>query len=336
MGRALVIILAGMVIAIGYTFMGISSQRESMRKRNVNTFYSAKATNLAYTGIQMAIKIKNDTTWTNPQKIDIEDGKLKLTLQVIESDSIIQFTSHASLNGADETVIYTFDVSKKQPILPMFPGALSSVGNGDLNFKEGNSKVHFDGNPPDTTDCPTKPGLIVPDSTDVDNYTNNETISSVDHSEDYENPIEYEEIAKIIESLKPHATIVEDDASFTDEPQVYFIDDRVRLAGQTEGWGILVVRNDAILDIDADLDASGQFEFHGLVIFENETNFSGTGKAIFDGAVIAATNNYSTFDIKANGNFVAQYNCEAKDYADDAVNNALNTTIYQPLSVYEK
>lgn len=349
MGRAMLIICAGVLVALGYTFIGSASQSESMIQRNVNTYYSTKAKNVAHTGIQIAIERYNNDATNDPTQKEqeftytesTEGTDLNLTLKEdVETigknnTEIAKVTSKSTYNGAEHTVISTFDISKKQQLVPIFAGALSKVGDQDVNFEKGNPKVHFNGNAPAGSGCDNKPGFTVNDQEEVDDYDDSSNIEG-DPDVAVDNSIEVDDVSDLVDALEPQATTIGDGfdwATSTEQnPGVYFLEGEANYSGKDNGYGILVVRNNATLNI---LSVSGQFTFNGLVIFENGGSFKGTGNATFNGSVVSVSDSYSTFDINANGNFTAQYDCNSQKYANDAVFDVLNTTIYKQLSVYE-
>lgn len=324
------------MVALGYTFFGMAGSGERMTLRNVTSYNQTKARNSAHTGIQVAIQKYNESeeTWTGPETVTLDEASLTISLEHVGVDTI-KITSRSSYRNSEHTVISTYDISKQLQVVPEFKGAISGIGsNKNIEFQDGNSKVHFNGIPPAGTPCPDMPGFTVQDAGMVDKYDDMPEIAG-SPSVAVDNTTPYSVIGELINALEPQATVVDKGDEFTSDPGVYFINDYTQLSGQIEGSGILVVRNDGVLDIAAELAIAGQFTFNGLVIFENGSNFQGTGKAQFNGTVLAASEGTSTFNIKANGNFEAQYDCTTRQYAEEAVKNALYTTIYRELSVYE-
>lgn len=341
MGRAMLIIVSGMLIALGYTYIGMSNQRSALSSHSASSAEKALGENMAFTGIQLAIHKFNeseDHSWRGPDTENLENGKVTISVEEVDPGKIIKVISAAKINNKlQKKIMATYDISKHQKMVPDFAGALSIAG-GHVNFKNNNGKIHFNGNEQSGT-CADKPGLTVYDSNMVDDFKNEDFIAG-DPPVAKSDSLKQEDINDLIDALAPLATTVTNqfdwDNSTPDNPGVYSVKDYARFSGQDTGYGILIVRNDATLDIESDLDVSGQFEFNGLVIFENETNFSGTGKAKFNGSVMATSDENTTFDIQANGKFQASYNCQARDYAETGALNTLNTTLYQPLSIYYK
>lgn len=337
MGRSMLIICAGLLVVLGYVFVGMAGTAQTMNMRNVGSYNATVAQNSALSGIQIAIRKYNESneTWTGPEEVTLGDTDLTLSLQHAATDTI-KITSEARYRGAEHTVISTYDISKKLQLVPEFNGALSGVGsNENIEFKNSNGKVHFNGIPPEGTPCPDKPGFTVQNAGMVDKYDEMSEIAG-NPPVAVDNSTNFEDIADLIEALAPNAINLEskDDISST-EPGVYFINDYINLSGQVTGYGILVIRNNGILDIASELTVAGQFEFNGLVIFENGSDFKGAGQAQINGSILAASDGTSTFNIQANGNLEAQYDCTMRQYAQDAVHNALHTTVYRQLSIYE-
>jgi hypothetical protein len=97
MGRAMLIICAGLLVALSYTFFGFVTGREAISQRNINTYEAVKAKNTANTGVQIAIqKYNEDDSWRGPETVNYEDASLTLSLQQVNPDTI-EITSNSTL-----------------------------------------------------------------------------------------------------------------------------------------------------------------------------------------------------------------------------------------------
>ena len=338
MGRALLIIVTGLLVSLGYTFMGMSSQRTNMDVQTVNSATKAMAQNLSHTGIQMAIQEYDDNSSWSSGTFTLEDGTVDVTINQVSTD-VLEITSTAQLNGAntDHTIVATYDISENQQVVPLFQGALSSV-SGSISFSNSNPKTHYNGQDASGT-CSDKPGLTVHDEDHLDDHQGDSRIEG-DPAVAHNTEIKHDYLRNLIDRLVPYASSINHHSDFDnsteDNPGVYTIDNKITISGKTTGYGILIVRNNAQLEIDSDLMLAGQFEFNGLVIFENETKFKAAGKATINGSIMAMSDFGQNLDILGNGEMKANYDCQAqKKYADPAVNQVLNTTLYTPVSMYE-
>lgn len=339
MGRAMLIIVMGMLVALGYTFMGMSNQRQALTGQSVSKANKALAQNLSHTGIQFALKeFDEDNSWSGG-KFNLEKGTVEVSINHDVTNEILEITSTANLAGAsnDHTIIATYDISKNQQVVPKFQGALSSV-SGSVSFSNSNPKSHYSGNEASGT-CEDKPGLTVHDPNQVDDHDGDSRIEG-DPAVAQSSEIKHDYLRNLIDRLVPLASSINHQSDFdnstSDNPGIYTIDNKITISGQTKGYGILIVRNNAQLEIDADATLAGQFEFNGLVIFENETEFRAAGNATINGSIMAMSDYGQNLDITGNGEMIANYDCQAQEkYADAAVNQALNTTLYTPISMYE-
>jgi len=339
MGRAMLIIVTGMLVALGYTFMGMSNQRQALTSQSVSKANKALAQNLSHTGIQFALEeFDEDNSWSGG-KFNLEKGTVEVSINHDVSNEILEITSTANLNGAsnDHTITATYDISKNQQVVPKFQGALSSV-SGSITFSNSNPQTHYNGNDNSGT-CEDKPGLTVNDPSQVDDHDDDSRIEG-DPAVAHNSKIAHQDIRNLIDRLIPHSKTISHkndfDNSTSDNPGVYSIDSKLTISGNTTGYGILIVRNNAQLEIDSDVMMAGQFEFNGLVIFENETQFKAAGNATINGSIMAMSDYGANLDIMGNGNMQANYDCQAQEkYTDVAANKVLNTTLYTPISMYE-
>lgn len=362
MGRALLITLAAILVALSYTFFSMSGQGKSMTTRNVNTYSGLKAKNTAHTGIQLAIEEynnrKSDGDSTNDEFTDytitIEQTDLTLTLvesnELINGDStaVITVTSHANYNGSEHEIEATFDISENQSLVPDFISAIS-VANGNVDFNMGNNSSTINGID-NTGDCQVEaPGITMPTENGVaevessDGYAKGNIIGNPSVKMD-NTSLDFSELSDLIEILsqQPKSQHLNggtwnNDLGTATDPGIFIVENPTKIQGNGTGYGILVIRSGGDLELEGDLDLRGTFEFNGLVIFENAYNFDSAGTPDINGSVIFGVsdgnNTPTTIDIRGTVNY--QFDCDAKKYADGAVNSTLNTTLYQLLSIYE-
>lgn len=126
-----------------------------------------------------------------------------------------------------------------------------------------------------------------------------------------------------------------------EEPGVFVVDDHMRLNGkQKEGFGILVVKSGAYMEYcdsnctdpdAASLSVNGNFDWNGLIIFEDAYNFTGNGTPKVNGNVLVGhTEDYNgaPINIDISGNIQFQYDCQGEDYAKMAAANAVKQNKY--------
>jgi hypothetical protein len=113
----------------------------------------------------------------------------------------------------------------------------------------------------------------------------------------------------------------------------FFIEGKVRLTGQqSKGYGIMVIRSDASMEMeDPELSVAGNFEFNGLVIFENAYSFDGRGTPTINGSVLIGETDDHTgdkIDIDLGGNININYDCMGEKYAKMAADGAVQQNKY--------
>src|SRR6056297_2504149 len=93
MGRAMLIICAGVLISLGFVSMGTSEQGKRIIRNNAGYAKFVQAKNRAHTAIQMAFQEMNkDSDWamahdkTNPWQLDIEGQQVNLYVDYFHDD----------------------------------------------------------------------------------------------------------------------------------------------------------------------------------------------------------------------------------------------------------
>lgn len=353
MGRAMLIICLGVLVALGYTFIGSANQHEGLIQRNVNSYYAMKARNTAFTGVQLAIQKYNEdptkSEFTNTSAA-IEDANLTLSIKEIpyENADSLRVTSVSSVHGAEHRIVATYDIREKLQLVPDFVSALS-IATDNFTFDINGNSAQLNGTYPDPDVCPSKSGVAVK-SEDAKEYVGQySAITGTSGNEASVNSnleSEFTKAEDLIEMLEdqPDVQYLKGDQQVTEmgtkeNPGIFFIEEDVKLAGGIEeGFGIMVVRSNADFDYEGGLEVNGNFTFNGLVIFQNASEFDAAGTPNINGTVLIGNSEGEGFyptNISIKGDVTVQYDCTAKKYAELAVNNTLNTTIYKLLSVYE-
>lgn len=361
MGRALLITLAAILVALSYTFFNMNGQGKSMTKRNINTYSGLRAKNYAHTGIQLAIEEYNsrkaDNNANNDEFSDyaVTVEQADLTLSLVESTEsingnsteVITVTSHANYRDSEHEVEATFDVSENQSLVPEFISAIS-VANGNVNFYMPNNSSEVNGID-NTGDCQMDaPGVTMPTQNDVTDVQNTEGYKDGrlrgNPPVKLDTSIDFSELSELIDILyeQPNTQKLtggkwNGDLGSADDPGIFIVEEPTKIQSNGTGYGILVVRQGAELEVETTLDVRGTFEFNGLILFENTYDLGTNGDFNINGSMIFGVEegNNTAQDISLSGNVFFQFDCDAEKYANGAVNNTLNTTLYQMLSIYE-
>ncbi len=361
MGRAMLIIVAGVLFSVGLMGINTANQGMALTERTVNYAEFTMGKNAAHTAIQMAMQEINqdpDFPYTygssnNPWIVEVQGLEVKLHVDIIPSDDywepdFIWVYSRAPMGDQHNNV--TVEVKSHylvQPFSSLVPDFVSAISFPTDNFTlEGGGNAKIFGSSPHS-ECEDKPPFTVASSehgikTDdfkSENLTGQEPLVTVDEE------LSYRPTDEMIARLKnaEHTVISNNykgDLGSAEKPGVFFVEDAyAKLAGGApEGFGILIVRSTGALSVDgevydAELDVVGNFKWNGLIIFENADAFTGAGTPKVNGSVIVGrTDEDSSFPgttkVNMTGNAEIQYDCLAEKYAKMAAADAVKQNKY--------
>jgi len=365
MGRAMLIICAGVIISLGIVALSTADQGKELTQKTVVYSQKVAATNAAHTAIQIAMqKLSEDSTWaqshgpSNPMVIDIDNARDTLYTNYIykatnfwDNDSL-QFVSRASIDKTYLAVVRSvYLVSPFANLVPPFKSALTIASNQVSPFSASGSAA-IKGTAPSGSGCTDKPAVTIapPKSTGLDsaNYVSelNNIETSGSNKVQVDQGLTYHPTDKLISRLEnsPDANFLPEGSykgslGSKDNPGVFFLDHNTKLTGGiSEGYGIMVVRSDGAMSYGdststGTLDIAGNFKFNGLVIFQNAYNLDGNGTPTINGSVLIGNTDNYTKDIAVdlNGNLTLQYDCTAEQYAKKSAANAIQQNKYTRL-----
>lgn len=361
MGRAMLIILSGVIVSLGYIGIGTAGQGKMMISRNVGYANFVTAKNTAHMAIQMAMqKMNEDSTWAedhhsgNPWIGEIEGRPFSLYAEYIHNSTdywapdTVRLYSESDYDGLKEPVeiVSVYEINSLDYV-PDFKSPLTIATKNFSYSTGGSSSINgFDGS---GSGCSDKPGITVMDETSnflVENHTGNDLKGDPPIKTD--TTLTYRPTDQLIERLENTAytqTITgnyKGSMGTKEYPGVFFVEDEARLTGGIdEGFGILVIRSGGNMTYEdstgAVLDIAGNFKFNGLVIFENAYNFDGKGTPTINGsALVGNTEGYTKqIDIDISGNLTLQYDCTAKNYAKKAAALAVKQKKYKHIITFE-
>ncbi|MFU8812652.1 MAG: hypothetical protein ACNA78_06760 [Balneolaceae bacterium] len=358
MGRAMIIICAGILVSLGIVSMSTSNQGKAITQKTVNYAEYVMAKNAAHTALQITMQeINQDEDWPDNHSID---NPWVTTVQGIEvavytdhrpdddfwePDSLWLFSNASYRND----FVQVNSLYLKQPfssLVPDFVSALTVTANPDnVAFNIGGNAKLF-GKAPSGTECEDMPAIsTIPNSEQVFQPIQNHNSNNV--SGDpliHEDPtLSYEPTDELIARLANTDGVQFISGSYkgsmgtADNPGVFFVEDNARLTGGIdEGYGILVVRSFGALEYEGEdgttLDIAGNFRFNGLVIFENAYNFTGRGTPTINGSVLVGQTEdfpeHQVIDIDLSGDIEIQFDCQAEQFAKMAAANAVKQNKY--------
>ncbi|WP_069131130.1 hypothetical protein [Rhodohalobacter halophilus] len=364
MGRAMLIICAGVLMSIGIISMGTNSTARMITQQNVDYAEYTMAKNAAHTAVQMAMQeINKDDDWpnsyseTSPWVTEVQGLEVRLHTVYEQNDywtsgdhDNIWFYSKAQLGKEfGNRFVEVRSRYEKRPffeLVPDFTGALqlpTDVGNfnvdGAAHEINGVNSSCPENKPPITTQSQTTKDklLLEPLKKDGGDLLDGDIV--------VDSELNYEPTDELIERLLNSGyaeTIYGDKSQYgtATTPGVFLVEDQVKLKGNTEGYGILIIRDNGNMEMESDpeLSVAGNFTFNGLVIFENAKLFDGKGTPTINGSVLIGNtgdNLLDPIDIDLGGNIEINYDCKGENYAKMAAANAVEQNKYTILVATE-
>lgn len=368
MGRAMLIICAGVLISLGFVSMGTTQQGHRITENNAGYAEFTQAKNRAHTAIQMAFQEMNkDDEWaknhdaSNKWKPTVEGQTVELYIDYFHDnpaffgvDSLRIFSS--TLYGEDNSKTANIEsvyTRNEIDMVPQFQGALTLASkytkittNGSASISGNNAAGH--------PGCSDKPGIV---ANNLDAY-NDATAGTLelqtkdaiegDPNIALDTSVKYDPTDELIARLAELSDVTQISGSYKgsmgskENPGVFFVEDQAKLTGGIdEGYGIMVVRTNGSLSLEEDgseIDLAGNFNFNGLVIFENAYNLDGKGTPTINGSVLVGnTEDYNgqDLDIDLSGNIHLQYDCKGEDYANQAAAMAFKQGRYNRIVTFE-
>ena len=362
MGRAMLIICAGVLISLGFVAISTSNTGMMLTEKNVNYAEYTMAKNAAHTAIQMAMQeINQDNDWpnthdiNNPWTITVQDRQVALYTDYYQNPNYWDPDSLWLYSNADflDEFVQVRTLYLKQPfssLVPDFEGSLTVAADPTKFSFTMSGSTNINGNSPTDYTCADKPAITTMPGA---GYKFDSISGSSDVTGDpqvSENPdLSYQPTDELIARLADTDGVqyisgsYKGDMGTKENPGVFFVENDARLSGGiTEGYGILVIRSTGYLEYEGSdgsiLDIAGNFDFNGLVIFENAYNFTGRGTPTINGSVLVGhTEDYkgTPIDIDINGNLQLQYDCRGEDYARMAAANAVKQNKYTQIVTSE-
>jgi hypothetical protein len=361
MGRAMLIIIAGVLISLGFVTINTSNQGLALTQKTVNYAEYTMAKNAAHTAIQIAMQeINKDDDWPNTYSsagnawvTTVQGLEVRLHTDYIQNENywepdMLWLYSRAQLGeDFDNITVEVRSHYLKQPfssLVPDFEGALTVAADPDkFTFSMGGSSS-MSGNAPDGTTCEDKPAITTIPGAE-DNFSSVTGSASVEGEPKVatSTDLSYQPTDEMIARLAATDGVQFISGNYKgslgtkENPGVFFVEDNARLTGGIdEGYGILVVRSHGELEYEgedgATLDVAGNFKFNGLVIFENAYNFTGRGTPTINGSVLVGHTEtfpgHEKIDIDLSGNIHLQYDCRGEDYAKMAAAQAVKQNKY--------
>ncbi|MEL7833230.1 hypothetical protein [Fodinibius sp. Rm-B-1B1-1] len=375
MGRAMLIICAGLLVSFGIVAIGTSGQGKLLTQKTVEYAQKTQALNASHTAIQIVMQEINDkgienmdqqyvddknsnNSWTSSK---VNDADIVFSIEFLNSDwetnpyfeeDRVRLVSQATYDDKYQANVESvYEVAPFSNLVPKFKSSLSIATDNFTISTDGSASLS--GNSPSACEDgdQSKPAISVLNENLEDNVqseTNDIDIEG-DPKVATDNDLSYEPTDELIERLANTDGVqklsgnTDDTLGTADNPGVFFVEDgTLKLTGkQKEGYGILVIRDNGNMEYEGDdgatLEVAGNFEWNGLVVFENAYNFDGNGTPTINGSVLVGhTDSDDTINIDLNGNIHMQYDCQAETYAKMAAAGAVKQNKYTRVVTLEE
>jgi len=348
MGKAMLIIVSGLLLSIGITQTSLFGGLEALTRHSVNLAESTQAKNIAYMGAELAIRdMIDDPSWRDggKRRYPVSGGDSDIELTEVDTN-VMRVVSTGTYNGARSTITLLLGETASGGV-PKFYSALGIIMEdpGEFIFDASGSSG-IDGNDVSGT-CGPVPGVTVVHDSDksyIENSTTGSSNIDGDPKINVDSELTFDDMKKLIDDLDgPGATYLpagnyKGNLGSESDPGIFIVNERTKITGNTTGYGILIVKNSGAIELEAELDLKGTMQFNGLVIFENAFAIDAKGTAEIRGSVIVGKSNSNApdFDIDLGGTGDFRYDCSAQKYADAAAAGYVNDqTQFRRLSVYE-
>lgn len=356
MGRAMLLLATGATMIFGMVKLSLNEQGILLVQKTAEYASNDHSKNVAYATIQLAMeKINQDEDWIptqgSPWTETIQGADVSFYYEVLgtgatanEPDTIRVY-SNATYLDQESTIVSTFT---KEPLsfIPEFKAALS-VATNQFGFSIGGSSTVSGADASGT--CSDKPAVTVLDAIskakiELGLLLSPGSLLSPKGKVEIDSELTYSPVDELIARLENKAGVQKISGNYKgslgskDDPGVFFVDNYAKLTGGiSAGYGIMVIRSGGELEYEGAVSVAGNFEFNGLIIFENAFDFTGRGTPDLKGSVlVGTTENSSAFlDIDLGGNLNIQYDCNAQSYAEAASASLLKQNRFSMLNTFE-
>ncbi|MCH8942368.1 MAG: hypothetical protein IIA48_08040 [Bacteroidetes bacterium] len=318
MGKLIIILSMGVSIIISILIISLNKNSEIGLQGTINSFVNTQTRLIANSGVEIYLeKIRrNKTLMGNYLNNTLMNGNYDIYIH--GSDSLLTIKSIGHFNGNSHTTIVK---AKRDAIIVPDVNSALYVSSNNLNINlHGNIDINGNDHDIDGSEIPgfPLPGIGVDTQADsayiIDNIKSkiNNSIQgaggapSVGVVQDTTNWLEISENFIFAADITLSSGTYSTGSVFgtKSEPLITYITGDVHFTGSAYGYGILI--------INGNLEMSGNFTFHGLVIAYGQSSVETktTGNSGIIGAAIFVGN---SIDMQATGNAKIYYSTQAID-----------------------
>lgn len=339
MGRAMLIICFGVLIALGVTMLGTNEQAQRISGVNAGYANRMQAQNAAQIAVQIGIEnINEDPAW-----IDNHDTQAKawndsligaqtsLWIEKVSAgtndsgleEQTFRINAQANYSGQEARVTTLYEKSELHYV-PEFKSVISITTNNFTFLMADTASIS--GSDP-MGSCEDMPGIIAKTATDSAKIADNSGSGQIQGNPSVKvEEVPYSSFNDLVSYLdempevKHLSGIYSGSLGDSTSPGVYFIDSPVDITGGiSDGYGILVIRDDGKLFYDGNSNVGEKLTFNGLVIFEDAWDFNARNTPSISGSVaLGNTGDAPSVDIVLDGSIQINYDCDAQRYARQA------------------
>lgn len=336
MGRAMLIICFGLLIALGFTMLGTNNQAQQLSGLNIGYANRMQAQNAAQIAVQYGIQnINEDPDWIENHNSESDawgdsliGAQTSLWIEKVSestNDSGLKeetFRIHARATYSDQQANVTTLYEKSElHYVPEFKSVIS-ITTDNFTFLMANT-ASINGSDP-LGSCEDMPGIIAKNPTDSAKIADNSNSGQIQGNPAIKvDEVPYTSFGELVSYLeempevKHLSSIYSGTLGDSTSPGVYFVNSPVDITGDiSEGYGILVIKEDGKLFYDGNTDIAENLTFNGLVIFEDAWDFKADNTPSISGSVaLGNTGDAPTLDIVLDGTININYDCDAQRYA---------------------
>lgn len=340
MGRAMIIICSGLLIALGYVAISTSNRGKTVIQSNAGYANTYKAKNSAHLALQIAInKINEDPVWKDNH--NTETNAWKDTLEGVETEVWIEALSDTIDAGIREE---TFRIHANGSLENQQAKIISVYKKSDLHFvPEFKSVITFstdnftflmadsaslNGSDP-VGSCDDMPGIITTSAVDSSQIAGNSGSGQIQGNPaiKVDQNASYTSFGELVAYLNEMPDVWHLSGNYmgtlgdSTNPGVYIVDSQADIKSDIkEGYGILVIREFGKLLYKGNHDVTENLTFKGLLVFENARYFQTGNIPSISGSVVVGNtgSNPPTLDVVLDGSIKITYDCDAPKYARQA------------------
>ncbi len=372
MGRALLIISAGLLITFSLVQGAMKGRQLSFSERSAEYIMKSQARNVANTGIELTLKKILDEEesgndhWTNNgnwyeipvENANFESGtaRVKITrLNALSNPDTLKLTAagNFTLNGELVSDTVATIVAEYHNVIPddkaavLYDGPSATPNYNGTSFDHDGRDYDLEGNVIPGSE--TKPGVLAKTQAISDALNTNLTSNQLDKitgdpdiAVDEQPNDNFNDLVSLYanngDSTISGCPCEYNNATFgsIDQPQITVVEGDLTLKGGSVGAGILVVKD------GGKLITRGDFTYHGIILVQGaaadmETSLEFSGNTyVYGGMMLGSADSNADLNMRIDGNIHLRYSSEARMLAQETARTRIpSRKTFIRVGVYE-